>query len=283
LRDPALELKLARAMGRAMPKSKAIEALHGRLEAEPDGASHEWFEATCRSLLLRGDGRVRDLLRRTIREHRDALRAAIACSLLAVAARADDVALLVDAFRLTPSAAFARSLGRFGHVGVLSALAVELDSKDEALVEAAAEALDRITGAGMRTNVEVPWNPGIEPPDGSPPPMRAVSAVVTDRLAWEQWLSRNTHRLDARAKLRGGAPFVPKMIVDELAARETPVHRRAEAAFELVVATGLGARFATDGWVEAQERKLAELDEEVRSFGVSPGAFWYGGAASTSA
>jgi hypothetical protein len=175
-----------------------------------------------------------------------------------------------------------RAVGRFGHTGALPALMALLDAEDEQLVSAAAESLDRITNAGLRQISEVPWAPGIEPPDGGPPPMRKVSTVIAERAPWEAWHARTRATFDPLLKLRGGIPFVPGMIADELESRETPPLRRAEAATELVVATGMGARFSTNDWVARQRSQLADLRAEVRSLGSSSGAWWFGGSSSSS-
>jgi len=148
-------------------------------------------------------------------------------------------------------------------------------------VAAAAEALDFVTNAGLRETVQVPWTPGVVPPDGAPPPTRAVTKPIVDRLAWERWLAQARRHLDPRVKLRAGLPFTPAMIVDELESTATPA-RRTEAALELVIATNVGTRFSTTDWVGRQKQQLSELRSHVRSFGSGAGGWWFAGAAVTS-
>ncbi|MBX3259824.1 MAG: hypothetical protein KIS78_18195 [Labilithrix sp.] len=275
--DAGLTRRLATALGRALPKTKALAVLSNLLDDEPDD---ELFAIACASLLRRGDGDVRQRLRDTLRA-RVPGRIVQATRLLALSGRQDDLPLLLEGVALAPNAVTIDALARHGHPDAASALIALLDSPDEGVAPAAAEALDLLTGAGLRETVQVPWTPGVAPPDGSPPPTRAVSKPIGDRLAWERWFATARGRLDPRAKLRGGLPFAPSMIVDELESTAPPA-RRSEAALELVIATGVGARFTTTTWVGRQRRELAELRAHVRSLGSAAGAWWFAGAAVTS-
>ncbi|MDB5216767.1 MAG: hypothetical protein JWO86_4694, partial [Myxococcaceae bacterium] len=273
--DAVLASKLARALGLAVPKAKAISVLSDMLDA---GASDELFEVACESLLRRGDGSVRQRLRDAIRSRASKPRVAAATALLAMSGRRDDAALLVEGLAFAPTASSVRALGRHGSAALLPALLALLETEDAAVALAAAEALDFVTNAGLCETTQVPWIPGVTPPDGSPPPTRAVSTVIAARAPWEQWHARNGVRLDSLAKIRGGLPFLPSMIVDELDGPALPA-QRAVAAFELVVATGVGARLSTTDWVARQKQHLGEVREHVRSLGSAAGAYWYAGSA----
>ncbi len=273
--DPALTSKLARALGLAVPKAKAISALSDMLDA---GASDELFAVACESLLRRGDGAVRQRLRDAIRARASKPRVAAATALLAISGRRDDGALLAEGLAFAPSEASVRALGRHGSAALLPTLLALLETEDAPIALAAADALDFVTNAGLRETTQVPWTPGVTPPDGSPPPTRAVSTVILARVPWEQWYARNRVRLDAIGKLRAGQPFAPSMIVDELDGTAAPA-RRIEAALELVVATGIGARLSTTDWVARQKQHLGEVREHVRTLGGAAGSYWYAGAA----
>jgi hypothetical protein len=268
-------VKLARALGLAVPKAKAIAVLAEMLDA---GASDELFEAACASLLRRGDGGVRQRLRDTIRSRASKPRVAAAITLLAMSGRRDDAALLVEGLAFAPTEAAVRALGRHGSAAVLPALLALLETEDAPLALAAADALDFVTNAGLRETTQVPWIPGAAPPDGSPPPTRAVSTVIATRGPWEQWYARNRVRLDSLGKIRGGLPFLPSMIVDELDGPAPPA-QRVVAALELVVATGVGARLSTTDWVARQKQHLGEVREHVRSLGGAAGSYWFAGSA----
>jgi len=276
-RDPLLTRKLAEALGRALPKTKALTVLSNLLDEGPDD---ELFAAACTSLVRRGDANVRQRLRDTIRA-RTPSRITTAMRLLALSGRHEDLPVLLDGLAVAPDDAVVGALGRFGHVESLGPLIALLDSSDEAVALAAAEALDFITSAGLRETVQVPWTPGIEPPDGSPPPMRAVPRPIGDRLVWERWHAQARRHFDPRVKMRRGLPFAPAMIVDELES-SAPPRRRAEAALELVIATNVGTRFSTTDWVGRQKQQLSELRAHVRSLASSAGGFWFAGAAVTS-
>ena len=273
--DPALTSKLARALGLAVPKAKAISVLSEMLDA---GASDDLFAVACESLLRRGDGAVRQRLRDAIRARTSKPRVAAATALLAISGRKDDAALLSEGLAFAPTPAGVSALGRHGSAALLPTLLALLETEDAPVALAAADALDFMTNAGLREITQVPWSPGVTPPDGSPPPTRAVSTVIAARVPWEQWYARNRVRLDAIGKLRAGLPFVPSMIVDELDGTAGPA-RRTEATLELVVVTGVGARLSTTDWVARQKQHLGEVREHVRSLGGAAGSYWYAGSA----
>jgi hypothetical protein len=155
-----------------------------------------------------------------------------------------------------------------------------LRSGDEALCDAAAEALERITAAGQRETVEEPWEVEL-PPDADltdvpPIPTRRIEKVVTDPERWEAWLRANVRRFDPALRYRGGAPFSALAIVDELESRATPPPRRYEAAEELRVATGLLVPFVADDWVARQTDQLAEVRTRVRREGLAVGGWGFG-------
>ncbi|MBX3231400.1 MAG: hypothetical protein KIT84_10680 [Labilithrix sp.] len=269
-RDRALTQKLARALGHAGAKTRALATLNDLLDEAPD--DEDLFITACTSLLRRGDGNVRQRLRSAIRDPR-------AFSLLALSARGDDAPLLLDAFATQPpTGTMIQALARFGSAASLPALIALL--ANEELAPAAAAALDFITNAGLVETTEVPWTPGVEPPDGAPPPMRKVTIPIAEREPWETWYARVKSNFDPRLKLRHGVPFAPSMIVHELGANGAAEHREL-ACLELVVATGLGMRLSPSDWVAKQERQLGEIDSTLPSLGNTPGAWWFGGAAIT--
>jgi hypothetical protein len=202
--------------------------------------------------------------------------------LLALSGSPQHVDDLVAFARTHPSAQVARGLGRFGHIGALGALIDMLSMKDESIVAAAADALDRITGAGLRETVEEPWELGL-PPDArevegaAPKPTRKVEKPISDPQPWRAWLAQEGARLDPLRKWRGGKAFAPLQIVDELEAKGTPPAQREEAALEYVIATGLGASFSPHDWVSRQKRQLEAMRETASSIGIAPGSWCFAG------
>jgi len=295
--DPVVATRVARALAKGLPHAEAIGALENLCAFATDD---DVFLAAAGSLVRRGHGPVLRLLRAIVAGGSGAPpgfeRAAASPSparvegsawLLALAGSASDLDLLLSAAGwgegraegpLKPSVKLVRGLGRFGHAGATPLLVSLLGSDDEDIVAAAAEALDRITGAGLREIVEEPWE--VELPKeaeghGIPVPMRKVEKIVTAKEPWIDWLAENDRRLDRSLKYRAGVPFVPALIVAELEAKVTPPDRRFEAAEELAIVTGLRSRFAADDWVARQRSHLEELRGRVAGLGVTPGNWSY--------
>jgi HEAT repeat len=277
--EPEIALRVARALGRALPRDQAAPVLE-RMAAE--AADPELFAAAVESLLRRRHGEAWALLRKTIAAPASPAHASRALGLLCLAGRASDLDAVVAALRAAPSASLVRMAGRYGHTGVLPALLERLGDDDPEVVAAAAEALERITGAGLRETVEEPWPidlpAGAEEAHALPVPTHAVNKVVADPLRWRTWLDEHARDLPAAAKLRG-VPFTPMQIVDELEAKATPPDRRAEAALELAVVTGLASLFSPADWVARQRAHLAELRARVASLAAVPGVWTLGAAA----
>ena len=277
--DAVLTLKLARALGSNLPKTRAVPVLEHLFRKE---ASDELFLACAESLLRRGQGRARDVLRDALLDTKAASRAEGAAWLLCLSTRPDDLDALVRVAQDAPSPRVARGLGRFGHVDAISTLIHLLRNDNDAVVEASAESLDRITGAGLRETVEELWEIAL-PPEARemtdiPKPMRKVEKVVRDSARWDDWNKRNGQKLDRKKKLRGGLAFMPMHIVDELEAKETPVARREDAALELVIATGVSTRFSPHDWVARQTEHLAEMRDVVRTLEIAAGSWCFAGA-----
>lgn len=235
------------------------------------------FEAACETLLVRGDGRIRDVLRNELRGPH----ANVAQTLLCLAGRPEDATTLLDLAYNAPNAALARGLGRFGLVDSFGTLLQLLAHEDEAIALGAAASLERITGAGLFTEVEEPWDPerARDPAfAGKPIPTRKVKKPSRDADAWEAWRKAHGQRLDPLRKHRRGRPFVPSMIVDELAAPHTPASERSLALRELRLATGSATRFGTSEWVLRQQQILPVLREDAGRVLAEPGSWCLAGA-----
>lgn len=276
--DPGLACAAARALGIAGPRDEAILALEeATLRTEDDGV---WLAAV-EALLVRRHAPARELLRQVLAKGSPEGRIAEAATLLALVGHAADAEALIARFRGHPTPSLARALGRFGSAAVFSELLGALSSEDEDLVAAAAEALERITGAGLFTELEEPWPvelpPGADDPalGALPVPTRKRRTNVRDPAVWREWLRDAGGKFELKLKWRGGAPFLPAFIVAELAEPRTPAESRFEAARELALVTGLGPFFADD-WVARQEGRLAELAREVDKLDASPGAWSLG-------
>lgn len=272
--EPEIARRVARALATALPRRDAIAQLERIGAATNDD---ELFLATLVSLLRRGHGPALDLLRRTIDAPISPARSQQALPLLCFVGRASDLDRLLTAARNTPTVRLVRGLGRFGHVESLGTLVDLLGHGEEDIVAAAAEALDRITGAGLREIIEEPWEielpPEAEAAGGIPIPTRKVERIVTDPERWAAWVQDNAERLDAKVKTRSGIPFTPLQIVAELEANGTPPDHREEAALELRLMTGITSAFSPHDWVARQQKHLADLRQQVSAMPASPGAW----------
>ncbi|WP_437641902.1 hypothetical protein [Sorangium sp. So ce854] len=275
--EPAIRLRVAQALASSLPRAEAVEAL---LEMVVPDAPDDVFVAAMESLLRRGHGDAIALLRRTAEDALAPERARRSLELLCLVGRASDLDRLVAVASASPSATLVRRLGRFGHVGSLGALLGLLEHEDAEVVAAAAEALDRITGAGLRELVEEPWDVELPPEavdtGGIPVPTRKVERIVTDPEQWSAWLRKRAPRLDAKLKIRGGTAFTPLQIVDELESRTSPPDAREEAALELALVTGLRSEFSPHDWVARQRQHLSDLRARVAALEVTPGAWSHG-------
>jgi hypothetical protein len=269
----------ARALATAGSHDEAVAALEELLATTGDD---EVFAAAAEAAMRRGHAPARKLVRAAMTDPARPARADAAAFLLCLGGHPTDLDALLARFDAAPSGRLLRGLGRFGHTGALDLLAAQLSSSDDAIVEAAAEALERITGAGLREKVEEPWDIELPPEaagaGGLPVPTREVEKVVSDPARWRAWLDEHAARFDRDLRTRGGAPWTPIALVDELESRATPPDRRPEAALELWITTGLVSPFSPDDWVARQRAHLAELRARVRSAAVEPGAWAFGAA-----
>ncbi len=267
----------ARALGAVGPRDEALDVLEGVL-ARTD--SNAVFAAAAEAAMQRGHGPTRTLLRQILAVSGDAEQKRTAAWLLCLGGHEDDLQALLTFVAASPDALVVRGLGRFGHVGALDALVGLLVSDNELVVEAAAEALDRITGAGLREIVEEPWEveipPEIDLTDVPPMPTRRVEKVIVDPATWQTWIRQNRARFDPKVRYRGGAPFFALHLVDELESKQTPPARRPEAALELWIASGIVSPFSPHDWVARQKGHLGELRARVSAAGLPVGEWMFG-------
>ncbi|MFO0761964.1 MAG: hypothetical protein U0359_36325 [Byssovorax sp.] len=277
--EPSIAQRVERALAVVLPREEALPRLEATIETTPDP---DRFFTAMESLLQRGFGPALVRLRDAADDTASPDRALRALELLGLVGRPADVDRLFAAARSAPTPALVRALGRFGHVHALPLLVDLLASDDEDIVAAAAEALDRLTNAGLRAVVEEPWDIELPPEaalgGGTPVPLRRVERVVTDPEPWSAWIRERAGKLDPKVKTRGGAPFHPAQIVAELGAATTPPDRRGEALRELLVLTGVRTQFSPDDWVARQKRHLDALRADVATISFAPGSWSFAGA-----
>lgn len=269
--EPDVLRRLARALASSGPAEVALQALSRMLLADDD----DLFAEAATSLLVRGDLPVQDTLRAA--SQGTGARAVHALELLAWGGSADDARRVAEAALQAPSPRLVRAVGRAGDAASLAPLCALLTDEDEDVAGAAATALERITGAGMRETVEEPWELSLPPAARElgplPTPMRTIERVPRDPAAWKAYLDEHAETFKGGRKWRGGKPFSPLAIVDELAFPRTPPDARVEAARELAVVCSSPFAFRPETWVTLQQEQLAALRSDVGRLPYSPGSW----------
>ncbi len=278
LTTPPLRVPLVRALSSCAERQGAIERVLDLMTSDP--ADDELFVASVESLLRLGHTATRDTLRKEIDDGTSKPRRHVALHLLALCGGEADGERLLISIGAAPTPTTVAALGRFGHVRACNVLLELLSSPDPEIVEAAADALERITGAGMREVVQVPWDIVADPdlePHRTIRPTRAVDRVVRDAGRWQTWWKQNHARFDVELKHRQGVPFRVEVLVDELEARATPEAQRLDAALELALATRSAVPFSTSDWVGRQLELLRLLRSEARRIDAPDGAWCFAG------
>ncbi|KIG19096.1 3-oxoacyl-(acyl-carrier-protein) synthase [Enhygromyxa salina] len=150
----------------------------------------------------------------------------------------------------TPTAL--EALGNAGLVESLPFLLDGLDHDDEPVVEAAACALDRITGAGLRED--------LLDEDGLLEVRRCI-----DPKTWRTWLDG---RQWPAGRLRDGQPFSVQACWNELIAGSSERLRRRWAADELALRGGAATQVVVRWSVDRQRKALDRWGNELRRLGV---------------
>ncbi len=269
--EPVVVSAVVRALGHGLPQDEARAALESHLDTD---GSEELATAALSSLVVRDTRTARSRLRRELEAPSPRVASHVAAWLLCLAGDGSDLDMLLAVGRSAPHARLLAGLGRHGHPSALPFLASQLHREDEELVAAAAEALERITGAGLFETVEEPWEIEL-PPEAEaalvvPIPTRKVRRVITDPDVWDRWL--RDHPMAPGQRHRGGRPFHPSHIIDELESPQTPPERRHEAALELRI-HGCEVPFRPDDWAARQATHLVDARAAIETHGREGGSW----------
>jgi hypothetical protein len=268
--DPAISAGAARALGYLEVAPGVLETLQHMLEEDDDDTV---CVEVAMSLLLQGSLRGLAVAREKL------VGAALLSEkarlghlrLIALAGAASDLQLFHECLAATPRDA--ELTGWFGHTALVPWLLSTLEQANAArepgapvphpLEVAAARALERITGAGLREPVAEHFAYDF---DTSP----ALSAE-----SWKRWWVQNGSTLAPGGKHRFGKPHGPRSTIEELSS--PAIHRdRIEAALELAVLTG-PSRFEPDDWIARQHLVLSALDARLAAAHTSyPAGRWPG-------
>jgi hypothetical protein len=201
---------------------------------------------------------------------------------------------LLDWVRPRPTAAGAQALGWTGLVDAVPVLIAALASSDEPLQAASAEALERITGAGLLEEVELQPEQVMDPdlpdpvPDEGPSLAQKVSSprdqpesgspdrierITRDPERWRAWWQQNGANWERSLRYRRGYAWSPHVVWTELGrALATPSDRR-RLKHELSLRTGALVLCDPSDFVAQQEFVLAAFEPTASAARGTPGAW----------
>ena len=218
---------------------------------------------------------------------------------LAVALTADQAAAqqLTEQNRETPSPGLTAAIGWAGAAESIPPLIDWLRHGDEAVVTAAAYALDRITGAQLYEEVEVDPEEVIVPegptPDTSelepPPPLAAevsdprdlpssgspdtITRPTTDPRRWQAYWRERRDQFKAESRYRRGHGYTPVVSLWELDGWLLTAPERRFLQHELIVRTGHYVPFDPVDFVSTQEAALKTWEPIVQRASAIPGSW----------
>src|SRR5690606_38229789 len=147
------------------------------------------------------------------------------------------------------------ALGIYGLASAVPVLLTALQRGGDATRHAAALALHRITGAGLREERWVADEDGEDPAlDGETRELRSEDPEV-----WAQWWVQHGPRFEPRSRYRLGRPASRGRIVEELLDPHSDHEQRAWARRELEIRSGAPVAFHPAWPVAAQREALARL------------------------
>jgi hypothetical protein len=251
--------------------------------------------AARRAMVLGGDVRAVGALRTALDAEPE--EADPAASLLGIVCGPAEAEVLVERAKATPTRQSVAAVGWTGWIGAMAPLMAFLRHEDDAVVLAAAYALDRITNAGLYEDAIVEEDeivsPDIPEPDmgeGPPPPplARAVSdprdlpaepstetlrRPTTDLARWTAWWNEKRDAFDPKARWRRGYAYVPLVSWRELDLWQATPGERRLLQTELVARTGDWVRFDPHDFVPVQEASVAAWEEPARRASGAPGSW----------
>jgi uncharacterized protein (TIGR02270 family) len=186
------------------------------------------------------------------------------------------------------------ALGLIGDPATMRVMYESLDIPE--LAEAAAQALQWITGASSNEEVFVPeevdestlfrnelqvWKQYKEAPkrlDGQPfGEVRKMLPVKKE--VWKRWFADNSTRFDPSLRYRSGQPYSPAVLLSDLVAEDSSTALRRFAALELEIRYGCEVPFEIDMPVARQFDALEKISRWVNAHGGSfqPGRWYFNG------
>ncbi|MGZ3419348.1 MAG: hypothetical protein ACXVEE_15860 [Polyangiales bacterium] len=303
-RREATSQQLARAVSDASPRvvRKALPylavmfprdaALSDAIAAALSAEDPALREAAWAAMTLSGDLQAEYAIERALETEE---RAAIP---LAIVASSNSARRLLERAKAKPTELLLLALGWAGLGEAIPFLISVVGGKKKELRIAAANALDRITGARLyeamelppeKTEVEEPPEPSIDlggpklpslsrqvsdprdlPGEGAPD---VLELPTTDLATWQYFWRERKDSFRAGTRYRRGHPYTPLVSWWELDQwRVTPFERRMLQR-ELVARTGQWVPFDPFDWVPVQEEAIRAWESLARSSSGNPGAW----------
>jgi 3-oxoacyl-[acyl-carrier-protein] synthase-1 len=250
--DPQCRLAGVRA-ARPRRTQAAVPALERLLT---DGNPEVVHEALL-TLLCLGLKNAPDRCRQLVRI--DAMPAARTTWLLALCGQLPDLFILMRAGKALADPVTLAAMGILGNVQAVDYLLQALDTKDDGLKVAAAEALELITAAGLRENATLVEKTELLPGEFVEE-SREVERIATSPSVWQAWWKQSGRRFDPKRRWRRGQPFDFGVLIAELKDPSARFHSRQRAYWELLILSGQSIAFEPDWFVPRQMEALAQWD-----------------------
>jgi hypothetical protein len=255
-------------------------------------------DAAWAAMSLSAHPHVSTVLNRALSEEGTADRAAIP---LAIVCDGQDAQTLLRKAEEKPTELLLLALGWAGDAACIPFLIKQVGGKKKELKTAAANALDRISGAQLYEEIDIdPEKIEVEDPpepeidlDGKKPPKPvplakqvsdprdepgegapdALELPTTDVRRWQEWWSEAKGNYRSGTRYRRGHPYTPTISLWELDGwRVTPFERRMLQR-ELVVRTGHYVPFDPFDFVPVQEAALKQWEPHARNASGHGGSF----------
>lgn len=268
-------------------------ALRDAVDAALEGPTPGLRNAARLAMVLGGDLRAVTALLQAL--DADEEEAEPAASLLGVVCGPQEAELLLRRALAGPTRQSVAAVGWAGSVNAVVPLMGLLRHEDEAVVLAAAYALDRLTNAGLYEDAVVEADeivaPDVPTPDlgdGPPPLARVVSdprdlpaepstetlrRPSTNPERWRLWWNEKREAFNPEARWRRGYAYTPLVSWRELDRWQCTPGERRLLHTELVARTGDYVRFDTHDFVPVQEESIAAWEPVARRASGNPGSW----------
>lgn len=273
----------------ALNPPQHTQAMHDAIDSALQAFDLDLRDAAWTAMSLSAHHHVSTTLNRALGEEGSTDRAAIP---LAIVADAQDAAELLRRAEEKPTESLLLALGWAGAADCVPFLIKQVAGKKKELKIAAANALDRISGARLyeemaidpeKIEVEDPPTPEIDlggPKPPKPLPLAqkisdprdlpgkgapdALELPTTNASRWQHWWNERRDSFRSGSRYRRGHPYTPLVSWWELDQwRVTPFERRMLQR-ELVVRTGQYVPFDPFDFIPVQEAALQQWEQHAR-------------------